>query len=49
MMLNPFGKPCEELKGSEYLGFDVETTELDPYRGAATAGLGSLANTFQLV
>src|SRR6476661_4378569 len=26
-------KACEELKGAEYLGFDVETTDLDPYRG----------------
>jgi len=26
-------KACDELKGSEYLGFDVETTELDPYKG----------------
>jgi len=26
-------KACEELKGSEFLGFDTETTELDPYRG----------------
>ena len=26
-------KACDELKGSEYLGFDTETTELDPYRG----------------
>ena len=24
---------CEELKGAEFLGFDVETTDLDPYRG----------------
>ena len=24
---------CEELKGAAFLGFDVETTELDPYRG----------------
>src|SRR6476661_1529974 len=26
-------KACEELRGAEYLGFDVETTDLDPYRG----------------
>lgn len=26
-------KACEELKGAAALGFDVETTELDPYRG----------------
>jgi len=26
-------KACDELKGSEFLGFDTETTELDPYRG----------------
>lgn len=26
-------KACDELKGSPYLGFDVETTEIDPYRG----------------
>ena len=26
-------KACEELKASEFLGFDTETTELDPYRG----------------
>lgn len=26
-------KACDELKGAAYLGFDVETTELDPYRG----------------
>ena len=26
-------KACDELKNAEYLGFDVETTELDPYRG----------------
>jgi len=26
-------KACEELKGATALGFDVETTELDPYRG----------------
>jgi DNA polymerase I len=24
---------CEELRSAEFLGFDVETTELDPYRG----------------
>ncbi len=24
---------CSELSNKEYLGFDVETTELDPYRG----------------
>ncbi len=26
-------KACDELKGELYLGFDVETTELDPYKG----------------
>ncbi len=26
-------KACDELRNSEYLGFDTETTELDPYRG----------------
>src|SRR5256885_3784052 len=26
-------KACDELKNAEYLGFDVETTELDPYKG----------------
>src|SRR6185369_15455958 len=26
-------KACDSLKASEYLGFDTETTELDPYRG----------------
>jgi DNA polymerase-1 len=26
-------KVCEDLKDSEVLGFDTETTELDPYRG----------------
>lgn len=26
-------KACDQLSGSEFLGFDVETTELDPYRG----------------
>ena len=26
-------KTCEELAGEKYLGFDTETTELDPYRG----------------
>ena len=26
-------KACDELKGAPFLGFDVETTELDPYRG----------------
>ena len=26
-------KACAELKGGEFLGFDTETTELDPYRG----------------
>src|SRR5437899_789479 len=26
-------KACGELKNEPYLGFDVETTELDPYRG----------------
>lgn len=26
-------KACDELKSAAYLGFDVETTELDPYRG----------------
>ena len=26
-------KACDELKGEAYLGFDVETTELDPYKG----------------
>lgn len=26
-------RACEELKGAKVLGFDVETTELDPYRG----------------
>ncbi len=26
-------KACDELKGARYLGFDVETTELDPYKG----------------
>jgi DNA polymerase I-like protein with 3'-5' exonuclease and polymerase domains len=27
------GKACEKLKASEFLGFDTETTELDPHRG----------------
>lgn len=26
-------KACQELAGERYLGFDTETTELDPYRG----------------
>ena len=26
-------KACEELKREEFLGFDTETTELDPYKG----------------
>ncbi|CAN5627468.1 bifunctional 3'-5' exonuclease/DNA polymerase [soil metagenome] len=26
-------KACDELKSAEHLGFDVETTDLDPYRG----------------
>jgi DNA polymerase I len=26
-------KACDELKGANVLGFDVETTEIDPYRG----------------
>ena len=26
-------KACEELKREDFLGFDTETTELDPYRG----------------
>jgi len=26
-------KACDELKGERFLGFDVETTDLDPYRG----------------
>ena len=26
-------KACDELKSAPFLGFDVETTELDPYRG----------------
>jgi len=26
-------KACDELKNDSFLGFDVETTELDPYRG----------------
>src|SRR5688572_18577953 len=26
-------KACDELKGEAFLGFDVETTELDPYKG----------------
>lgn len=26
-------KACDELKREEFLGFDTETTELDPYRG----------------
>jgi DNA polymerase-1 len=26
-------KACRELAGEKYLGFDTETTELDPYRG----------------
>jgi DNA polymerase-1 len=26
-------KTCQELAGEKYLGFDTETTELDPYRG----------------
>jgi DNA polymerase-1 len=26
-------KACEELKDAPFLGFDVETTDLDPYRG----------------
>jgi len=26
-------KACDSLKAGEYLGFDTETTELDPYRG----------------
>lgn len=26
-------KACQELQGEPYLGFDVETTELDPYKG----------------
>ena len=24
---------CDELKSAAFLGFDVETTELDPYKG----------------
>lgn len=27
-------RACEELAGDEYLGFDTETTELDPYDGS---------------
>src|SRR2546423_3322544 len=26
-------KACDELREAKYLGFDVETTELDPYKG----------------
>src|SRR5437762_2727133 len=26
-------KACEELRNEPFLGFDVETTELDPYKG----------------
>ena len=26
-------KACDELKGAAFLGFDVETTDLDPYKG----------------
>lgn len=26
-------KACDELKGEPFLGFDVETTDLDPYKG----------------
>lgn len=26
-------RACEDLKGSSFIGFDTETTELDPYRG----------------
>lgn len=26
-------KACDELRGQPFLGFDVETTDLDPYRG----------------
>jgi DNA polymerase-1 len=26
-------KTCQDLAGEKYLGFDTETTELDPYRG----------------
>jgi DNA polymerase I len=26
-------KACDELKGEAFLGFDVETTEIDPYKG----------------
>ena len=26
-------KACDELKSESFLGFDVETTELDPYKG----------------
>jgi DNA polymerase-1 len=26
-------RACDELKDAKFLGFDVETTELDPYRG----------------
>src|SRR6266581_1498177 len=26
-------KACDELKNEPYLGFDVETTDLDPYKG----------------
>ena len=26
-------KACDELKNESFLGFDVETTELDPYKG----------------
>ena len=26
-------KACDEMKREEFLGFDTETTELDPYKG----------------
>src|SRR2546423_8944504 len=26
-------KACDELRGESHLGFDVETTDLEPYRG----------------
>src|SRR5258707_9107427 len=26
-------KACDELKSEPFLGFDVETTDLDPYKG----------------
>ncbi len=40
-------KACNELKNSTFIGFDTETTELDPYKGdLRLVQLSSGGNTY---